>query len=1244
MIKTFLSRAAVIIVASLSLFMVSCVQEEYEISEETLNLEVTVFQEGVALPLGSTDAIKIGEILDQYATDEIKEMFPVGDDGSYAFGMSDNFDFSEDLAFLSESFAIDAFGAKENIPFDLSSVDVSDVKVDKIEVGVEKMLSEEIEPVDFELDPITPEPFKQTTDISSYLPGEEQLQININEYEYSGTIATINDIDVPLENTGFQMAMAAAEMTADTEYPLQAVVDLLDAASNLGLDLDLGLEQHSTFELKEPISVPVEIKLPEMIQSVEDIHLHEGAQLRITVDLCDNLFFTSGAIVPHVDIDIHEIFHLTKEENDKHPLEIDHIVDDFELSHDSVQPGNTSNTYYVSHTYDIESLVIDKSKDFETVDGCVVFKKDFKVQPTLALDYKDLKTSLAYLDAHEGGPVTMTIKVEFLNFEVDDVSVVVKPIETEITTDFELNVKQELPDMVKGVQEVTFAEGSGVDIKISAVNIDRIDGLDVNLDNLKLTFPEGIQVEGTDADNVLLLPIGSLHDGTTEKTITVTGITLGDAVQEGDKYFVAFDGKVLVEGQAVVGVADNKVIHTKDLPTVPEQDIALGVDVKAEFEIDDFKVDFEGYYYEVNEEEVIEFEVGKEVADLGEVLIYPETVDGDEPVITIDIQLPDTQLPIGPSEKGLVIDFPDMIVFKNLAPELQKHYSSAGNILTFTEELPSHIELPIDYILAEAKPKTKTDKDGKEVEVYVVEDKFTVTGEVGVAPGIVVKGDVDALTAPDAVVSFKAFVPEMVPSLVNIDSYQAVIEGDPVKFGEEIDLSALPKELVSVGEILLKDVFLNIDVKAPGINSLITDADVNLNLEVALPDAIMLPEGVVDADNVLHVDGKLENEQIVVDPIQIYGLRLNKTSEELTEYLKGIEITYKGTVTVSDASIDMGALEDSELNLDVNINLATEGAENIEIATVTGNVNYAIEPVRTEVDLSSLTEVLNTENMSATLDLNRFSLALDLTTNLSVPLLAKLSILPYKDGAVLEDEVLEEDLVITMPEASSEPSLIRFWISNYEKGQDPYMPEGYEHIKLDILKLIPLAPEKLEIVLDAGTDPGKLCSIAPSEEGYVLEAAYAFNLPFEFGDNMALEFRQVIEDLPAELGTILQYGSLALTGEIESSLPLGLDMTYNFLDSEGNVIALAEKAGHQTIQPGTLTGEAVKTPLNILVGINKDADVSDISSLELVFKALSVPGAPVKSDSYIKATLQALIPEGVTVDAAQFLKKDEVEN
>ena len=73
MIKTFISRAAIFVAACLSLFMVSCVQEEYKISEEAINLELTVFQEGIALPLGSTSPFKIGAILDQYASDEIKK-------------------------------------------------------------------------------------------------------------------------------------------------------------------------------------------------------------------------------------------------------------------------------------------------------------------------------------------------------------------------------------------------------------------------------------------------------------------------------------------------------------------------------------------------------------------------------------------------------------------------------------------------------------------------------------------------------------------------------------------------------------------------------------------------------------------------------------------------------------------------------------------------------------------------------------------------------------------------------------------------------------------------------------------------------------------------------------------------------------------------------------------------------------------------------------------------------------------
>ncbi|MBO5808959.1 MAG: hypothetical protein J6R15_06390, partial [Bacteroidales bacterium] len=363
-----------------------------------------------------------------------------------------------------------------------------------------------------------------------------------------------------------------------------------------------------------------------------------------------------------------------------------------------------------------------------------------------------------------------------------------------------------------------------------------------------------------------------------------------------------------------------------------------------------------------------------------------------------------------------------------------------------------------------------------------------------------------------------------------------------------------------------------------------------------------------------------------------------KNVADLSKFLKDVKLSYSGSVFMEAAVSDIVNVDN--LGLDVNLSLMTDGSDNmIEISKVTGKVDCSIEPVSVNMDLSSLANALKTDDFKLALDLNRYSLALDLKTNLSIPIFADMYITPYKDGVAGTPLELPEPLKIDVPESSGEPAVIRYWVSNF-KGEDPYMPDGYTHVTFDILSLIADIPDKLELTLSAGTDPEAEASIAHSDEGPVLEASYSFNLPFEFGEDMALEFSTIISNVPEELGTILKYGSLALTGEIESTLPLGLDMTYNFLDSKGNKIDLAENAGKQSIQPGTISGEAVKTDLNILVGVKKNADLSDIDSIELVFKALSVAGAPVKKDSYIKAKLQARVPEGVTLDLKDFMSNE----
>ena len=1202
MIKTFLSRVAISVVACLSFFATSCVQEEYKISEETLDLEVTVFQEGISLPLGSTDKIKVGQLVDMLDP-EVKDFFNVTD-GAYAFGMADKFDFSEQLSFLSENLSIDELSINESVSFNLANVDLSGVNVPENVIPFEQDLSKVIPSVDFKIDPIRPEPFRQTTDIARYIPSEESLNVKIDDFDYDMVVATLDPID----------------LSAYKSNPLWSTPLSVDEITSLLSMSGFTLDTKNEFTVSTPIVIPLEIKLPKDVKDVKRIDIKDGASVRISLSLSDgksnDLFFTSGDIKPSLDLDASKIFKDT------------HIKHEFLLNNQSPVP------YSASEIFDVNDIVLDyrigdkddpTDGDFHMEDGCLVLYKTVSVTPKMQVAYENLMTSMEKLSGYtDETNVKMDIKIEFLDFVVDNVAVVVDPMVTSINTSVDLDISVPLPEMVNGVSEVTFAPGAGLTLKLDVDNIDRIVGLDFAIENLELTFPEGLDIEGA-VNNKLNIEIGSLTDAGVTKHIPVHGIKIDPSTQTPGA--VSFDGSVQVEASAKIGVKDGCAINTKHLPTSEDENIALDVSAEVTFDIKDFQVDFAGYYYDVDESQKIEFSVPEAVADLGSVKIVPE---GD-PVITIDVELPQTGLKFGPSQEGLTIDFPDMIAFKPLSDGLS---FAAGNVLKFTDEIPSHIELPIDYILAEGKKI-----DGKEG--YWVSDEFTVKGSVGVAAGIVKKTDIDALSAPDAKVSFRAYIPELKPASVDIKSYQASVPEEKISFGDNLDLSSLPKELVGVGEILLKDVALDISVKAPGINELIKDADVNLAMYVTLPDVIMVEEGLVNADGVMEINGKLENEEIRIDPIEIYGLSLNKTADELAEYLSDLEITYGGNISVENATIDLGALENTDLQLDVDIKLATAGSDKIEIGGVSGYIDYQVDPINESIELGDYLESLNNENLTTTLDLNRFSLALDLKTNLSIPLLAELSIVPYKDGAVMENNIISTNLDIKMPQSTSEPSLIRYWISNYPQGEDQYMPAGYEHISLDVLSLLPLNPDKIDLSLKAGTDPQTLASISPSDNGYVLEAEYAFNLPFEFGEDTKVEFRQVIEDLPEELATILQYGSLGLTGVIENSLPLGLEMTYNFLDSEGNVVELMENAGKQVINPGTAGGEAVNTDLNILVGIKKGAVLTDISSVELVFTATTVPATPIREDSYIKATLQALIPEGVTIDLGQFMGNEQ---
>ena len=173
--KTLLLKAMMCLVASFfCVFLPSCVNGEYEMSEEKLDLEVTVFQEGVSLPLGNTEQIRMEDLLEQLDP-EVAEYFKQNPSGAYSVGVKGDYDLSENLDFLKDVAGLDPIVLDRNFPFSFVNMDMSGLSFGPYDYPYEKYISELFGPVDFTIPAIAPAPIYVTADMEGYLPSADAL-------------------------------------------------------------------------------------------------------------------------------------------------------------------------------------------------------------------------------------------------------------------------------------------------------------------------------------------------------------------------------------------------------------------------------------------------------------------------------------------------------------------------------------------------------------------------------------------------------------------------------------------------------------------------------------------------------------------------------------------------------------------------------------------------------------------------------------------------------------------------------------------------------------------------------------------------------------------------------------------------------------------------------------------------------------------------------------------------------------
>ncbi len=1172
------SKCRVTALLSLVFFVVlgsSCVNEEYDMSGDNLNLEVTPFQEGLAIPFGETEQIKLTELLKDVDTNILN----AGKNEVYSISFSDSLDMTEELSSLTDIIEIPDVDFSQKVSFQLNDVDVSDVKVAAQDYSFEHDLSASVSVPEINV-PSVGTNVEVAAGLEKYKPAKEDLEIHFKPNEDGAKIDRIE--------RDIKIVSLAPELDVQEPYRNDIPVPVGDSPySEL-------IQTHNEFDV-DNASVHVEVVLPDGVKGVEDIVLHEGAKVNITMEITGG-FIESGEVVPDVNLHLENLFHI----DEGHYDGILNLKNDLVLSEE--------NGYKASKTYGIESLAIESS-DWEGNR----LNKDLLVSADGDLIFNDLMTTtnrLHNLIVAETPEVHLTFYVEFANLLIDDIVMEIDPVTVSQENTVTMNVGGiAVPEEITEIKNVKFTENSVLDIDVAARNLDKVNGLDLVLETLSISFPKELDVEGADAANCVTVKNVNLAQGVSRQ-VRINGIDLPHP--ENGK--IDFTGDIEVRAVAKAGGK----IHSASLPSTAENDVKVLVDVESNLEVADYQVMMSGYDYEldIKGEEII-VELPDDLADLDEIIVYPE----GSPAITVDMDFPEMALEIAPSAEGLRISFPQMLKFKDLAPSY--NYDIATNSITFLGSLPAgEIVLPIEKLVLVPE---KDETDGK----WYARGLVDIKGGVSLASGLLSKAEVESISAPGKKISVVAHVPELVPATLALDSFETSIR-------EEVALDIMsaedvPAELVALGVVELKEeTFINISLDASDLPEL-GSASLTVDLDVDIPDMIKVTD--TDEDGNLKLSGKLENGMIRIDPVKVEALDL--TGVDLKNGISDV-VVIDGTVKLADAALDVDEWLKKDLQVEFNA-----GIKNIEIARLTGKVDYAVDPVVETVDLGDVADFFGESGAEATLDFYHAHLAVEVATNLGVPVEAEVELLPYYDGAVDKTRAVSATLMLNPSESSDIKTVTRYWLAN----DNDRCPAGYAFVEADVLGILKQIPEKLELRLKACTDSEKEFVLEPEpSDDYTLKANYLFELPLEFGEEFEVAYKTVVPDLPEIVGSLLSKGNkVMIAGEVQNSLPLALDLQLNFLDSNGEVVPCAEGCGVQKISPCGLDGSAGRTDLEVVLALKDGINVSDITSLELVFNASSdgVVGVPVTKDAYLQAILQVVLPEGVTVDLSEILNNEE---
>ena len=1141
--KTNNKMATMVLLSALALpGLFSCAKKEYDLNN--LNTEVTIAQEGLALPVGSTKQIKVKELLNKVGDDILSS-----DNNGLELSIADTMHLGEQLPDLREMLKFEDITIAQSFDFEIGDLDADKMSIDGMDITYDVFSGGNF-----------------NTEVTVPKISKDEI-IKLGMWEYAAKIQDIN----------LSSSLVDKTMSGSTTFILPKDVTIPPGVPKI----EVSIPDQTQSISKQSSDITIKFDSPDAkIKNIKDIILGEGSKMTISLKVTGHDFIVKGNLTPDLTLSLGDLFTL-KDQSGKNVDGTIKISDNL----------NSANNFAISKEFSLESI---------NLTGTVPQTNTISVDGSFSLS--DVKTDTDKLKTADG-KISASVKISFDNVTVKsatfDISGVT--INQEIEVPVSLGNGITLPDHISSIDKVLFTDDSSIGLNLTMKNIND-KNLKINMKKLEISFPKGMSVKDA-VEGTLTETDKDLSNGYSN-SLFIQQISLPAP----EKGVVKWDDKVIIKANVEI---NGTGINSANFPTTEAEDCAIETNAKSFLTISDWNATIESFENNIETyTKQVDQTIDGDISEFGTFTIYPQ----GNPAIRIAFNIPETKLQFVPSsEKGIVITFPEFIKFKNVNSEY--NYDQSANSITLKNSIPDRMVLFIEKLVVSPQ-KTEEGKTA-------IKGTFTVDGSISVKGGTVSKGDVEVISG--STISASASIPAITAQRIAMEEFK--IDLNQKFLATILQADKLPEDVKinEFTEALLDNVSAVFSIGLKGLPDMGDGKDLIAEISVNIPNELVLDQNDSRVNgNVLKIDGKFEKGVLAVDPIRINAINMSEYDFSSGEDLKK-EISVSGKISVKDPNIDLSELK-SSIQADIKASI-----KDIRFSSIRGKIEYNLENSSQVIKLEGLPDILKNEDVN--LDIANPALKLKAITNMGIPVKGAVNIIPIRNGVKDEKGKISLNIAIDGSTDVNKDESVMYYIAASEKGK----PAGYTFVKRENIRpLISHIPDELEIEFSAGTDGNKECYVVPDAD-YKFDIEYEFACPLAFGEDFEFTYTDTLKNVGAEFASILKGNTITIGGEVENQLPLALELSLGLLDDKDNIIPL-ETVPAQLIKSCSSTGEPVITPLELTLKAGKNLDLDKLNSILVSFKATSgdAAGVQLNEESYVQASLNLLLPEGINLDLKDF--------